>query len=128
PSPTTNLRGFLSTVKAECSQRGIRVIFPMTEISMATVLKHEEEFREFEVPFAEFSAFDALTDKWNLMRLAQRLNITIPQTHYIADARSLQRVYPTLKFPVVLKPYRSMICTNGHCTVASVKYAESVRE
>src|SRR4029077_7472393 len=59
PSPTTNLRGFLSTVKAECSQRGIRVIFPMTEISMATLLKHEEEFREFEVPFAKFSAFDA---------------------------------------------------------------------
>jgi len=128
PSPTTNLRGFLSTVKAECSQRGIRVIFPMTEISMATVLKHGEEFREFEVPFVEFPAFDALTDKWNLMRLAQRLNITIPQTHYIADARSLQRVYPTLKFPVVLKPYRSMIWTNGHCTAASVKYAESVRK
>jgi predicted ATP-grasp superfamily ATP-dependent carboligase len=128
PSPTANLREFLSTVKAECSRRGIRVIFPMTEISMAAVLKHGEEFKNFEVPFAEHPTFDALTDKWNLMRLAQRLNITIPQTHYIADTRSLQRVYPTLKFPVVLKPHRSMIWTNGHCTAASVRYAESVRE
>jgi len=128
PSPTADLRSFLSTVKAECSRRGIRVIFPMTEISMAAVLKHEEEFKNFQLPFAGFPTFDALTDKWNLMRLAQRLNITIPQTHYIADARSLQRVYPNLKFPVVLKPYRSKIWTNGRCTAASVRYAESVRE
>jgi len=128
PSPTANLRAFLSTVKAECLKRGIQVIFPMTEISMATVLKHREEFKNFQLPFPEFPTFDALTDKWNLMRLAQRLNVTIPQTHYIGDARSLQRVYPILKFPVVLKPHRSTIWTNGRCAAASVKYAESVRE
>ncbi len=112
PSPTEGLRSFLSTVRAECSRRGIRVIFPMTDISMAAVLKHQEEFKDFQLPFAGFPAFDALTDKWNLMRLAQRLNITVPQTHYIGDALALQRVCPTLKFPVVLKPYRSMIWTN----------------
>jgi predicted ATP-grasp superfamily ATP-dependent carboligase len=76
----------------------------------------------------EFLAFDAITDKWNLLRLAQRLNITMPQTHYIVDARPLQRVYPTLKFPVVLKPCRSMAWMNGHCTAASVKYAESLSQ
>lgn len=125
PSPKKNLRAFLSTVKAECSQRGIRVIFPTTEVSTATVLKHREEFEEFELPFVEVSAFDSITDKWNLLGLARRLNITIPQTHYIADARALERVYATLRFPVVLKPTRSMIWTNGDCTAASVKYAES---
>src|SRR5439155_7702979 len=128
PSPSEDLRSFLSTVKAECSRRGIRVIFPMTDISMAAMLKHREEFKDFQLPFAGFPAFDALTDKWNLMRLAQRLNVTVRQTHYIRDALSLQRVVPTLKFPVVLKPCRSMIWENGHCTAASVKYAESVRE
>ncbi len=128
PSPTANLRAFLSTVKSECSQRGIRVIFPMAEISMAAVLKHREEFKGFQLPLPEFPTFDALTDKWNLMRLAQRLNVTIPQTHYIGDARSLERLYPILKFPVVLKPYRSKIWANGRCTAASVKYANSLRQ
>lgn len=128
PDPLDDLRAFLSTVKAECSRRGIRVIFPMTEISMAAVLKHREEFGNFQLPFVEFPAFEAMTDKWSLLKLAQRLNITIPHTHYIADARSLERAYPTLNFPVVLKPYRSMIWTKGHCTAASVKYAESLRE
>ncbi len=62
PSPTADLRAFLSKVKAECSQRGIRVIFPMTEISMAAVLKHREEFKNFLLPFTEFLTFDAMTD------------------------------------------------------------------
>lgn len=128
PAPTANLRAFLSTVKGECRQRGIRVIFPMTDVSMAAVLKHRVAFQNFQLPFVEFPTFEAVSDKWNLLRVAQRLNITIPQTHYISDGRSLERVYPTLKFPVVLKPYRSMIWTSGHCTAASVKYAESPRE
>lgn len=128
PSPTADLRGFLSTVKAECLQRGISVIFPMTDISMAAVLKHRDEFQKFQLPFVEFLTFEAVSDKWNLLGVAQRLNITVPQTHYISDSRSLERVYPILKFPVVLKPYRSMIWTNGHCNAASVKYAESARE
>jgi predicted ATP-grasp superfamily ATP-dependent carboligase len=128
PSPTADLRGFLSTVKAECLQRGISVIFPMTDISMAAVLKHRDEFQTFQLPFVEFLTFEAVSDKWNLLGVAQRLNITVPQTHYISDSRSLERVYPILKFPVVLKPYRSMIWTNGHCNAASVKYAESAGE
>jgi predicted ATP-grasp superfamily ATP-dependent carboligase len=127
PSPTADLRGFLSTVKAECCQRGISVIFPMTEVSMEAVLRHRIEFQDFQLPFVEFPTFEAVSDKWNLLQTAQRLKITTPQTHYISDARTLERVCPILKFPVVLKPYRSMIWTNGHCTAASVKYAESVR-
>lgn len=128
PSAITSPLSFVSTVRTECLQRGIRVIFPMTEVSMTAVLKHSEEFKDFHLPFVEFPTFEGLTDKWNLMKLAQRLNITIPQTHYIADACSLQRVYPTLKFPVVLKPYRSRVWTDGHCAAASVKYAESVSQ
>jgi len=128
PALTANVQGFLSTVKAECAERRIRVIFPMTEVSMEAVLKHREAFEDLELPFVDFGTFEAMTDKWNLMRMAQRLNIVIPQTHFIGDARSLERVAPTLKFPVVLKPYRSMIWTNGNCTGTSVKYAESVHE
>jgi predicted ATP-grasp superfamily ATP-dependent carboligase len=100
----------------------------MTEVSMAAVLKNRIEFENFQLPFVEFPAFEAVSDKWNLLRVARRLNITIPQMTYISDGRSLERVYPTLKFPVVLKPYRSMIWTDDHCIAASVKYAESPRE
>jgi len=128
PSPTASLWAFLSTVKAECSQRGISVIFPMTDVSMAAILKHRAEFQGLRLPFVEFPTFEAVSDKWKLLRLAQQLNITIPQTHYITDNRWLERLCPIIKFPVVLKPYRSMIWTNEHCTAASVKYAESTRE
>jgi len=68
-----------------------------------------------------------LTDK-GIDAAGQRLNVTIPQTHYIGDARSLERLYPILKVSVVLKPYRSKIWANGRCTAASVKYANSLRQ
>ena len=60
PSPTADLRGFLSTVKAECCQRGISVIFPMTEVSMEAVLRHRIEFQDFQLPFVEFPTFEAV--------------------------------------------------------------------
>src|SRR5215467_15195781 len=96
PSPTASLWAFLSTVKAECSQRGISVIFPMTDVSMAAILKHRAEFQGLRLPFVEFPTFEAVSDKWKLLRLAQQLNITIPQTHYITDNRWLERLCPII--------------------------------
>jgi predicted ATP-grasp superfamily ATP-dependent carboligase len=112
----------------ECSRRGIGVILPMTELSTSTVLRHREEFESLRVPFAELEAFDALTDKWKLVKLAQQLNLSIPKTQFVADISSLGEHCQALKFPVVLKPYRSMIPSHGRWIATSVRYARSVEE
>jgi len=39
-SPASNLEGFLSGVKVECSQRRIGVILPVTELTASILLKH----------------------------------------------------------------------------------------
>jgi len=128
PSPASNLEGFLATVKTECSRRGIGVILPMTELSTSTVLRHREEFESLRVPFAELKTFDALTDKWRLFKLAQQLNLSIPKTQFVGEIRSLCDICQALKFPVVLKPYRSMISSHGRWIATSVQYARSVEE
>jgi predicted ATP-grasp superfamily ATP-dependent carboligase len=128
PSPTDDLEDFLATVKTECSRRGIGVILPMTEITTLTVLRHREEFESLKVPFAELKAFEALTDKWRLFKLAQQLNLSIPKTQFVKDISSLGDVRQALKFPVVLKPYRSMIPSHGRWIATSVQYARSVEE
>ena len=128
PSPTGDLEGFLATVKRECSRREIGVILPMTDISTSTVLRHREEFEPLRVPFAELKAFEALTDKWRLFQLAQQLNLSMPKTQFVRDSNSLGDVSQALKFPVVLKPHRSMISSNGRWIATSVRYARSVEE
>ena len=128
PSPAENQQGFLATVKAECSRRGIGVIFPMTEISTSTVLRHREELEPLKVPFGELKTFDSLTDKWKLLKLAQQLHISIPKTHFVGEISSLGSICQALKFPIVLKPYRSRIYSEGRWISTSVQYAGSVEE
>jgi predicted ATP-grasp superfamily ATP-dependent carboligase len=128
PSPASNLDGFLTTLKGECCRRGIGMILPMTEISTWMVLRHREEFESLRVPFVDFRTYDALTDKWRLLRLAEQLNLSIPKTHFVTDLSALREVLPALKFPVVLKPYRSMVSSQRRWIPASVQYARSVTE
>jgi len=128
PSPASNLEGFLETVKKECSRRGIGVILPMTELSTSTVLRHREEFESLRVPFGELTAFDALNDKWRLLKLAQQLNLPIPKTQFVREISSLDELCKGLKFPAVLKPYRSMISSHGRWIATSVQYARSMEE
>jgi predicted ATP-grasp superfamily ATP-dependent carboligase len=128
PSPGQNPEAFISTVASECEQRGISVIFPMTDLSTATVLRHRQQFQQFKLPFVEFAAFDEVTDKWRLFELAERLHVSMPKTHCVKDLSSLDSICPRLRFPAVLKPYRSMIYSNGRWIAASVQYANSVRE
>jgi len=128
PSPASHLEGFLATVKTECSQRRIGMILPMTELSTSTVLRYGEEFKSLTVPFAELKAFEAVTDKWRLFKLAQQLNLSIPKTQFVTDISSIGAISQALKFPVVLKPHRSMIASRGRCIAASVRYARSVEE
>lgn len=127
-SPASNLEGFLSGVKSECSQRRIGVLLPVTELTTSIVLKHRQEFASVRVPYAEWKAFDALTDKWRLLKLAQGLNISIPKTEFVSEVSSITCLCRVLTFPVVMKPYRSMIPCGGRWIPTSVHYARSPEE
>lgn len=128
PSPASDLPGFLETVKKECARRGIGVLLPMTELSTRAVLEHRAEFEMVRVPFVELKAFEALTDKWRLLKLAQQLDVPIPKTQFVDERGKLDEICQDLKFPVVLKPYRSTIWAQGRCISTSVHYARSAEE
>jgi predicted ATP-grasp superfamily ATP-dependent carboligase len=128
PSPADNVEGFLAIVRKECSLRRVGVILPMTELSTAIVLRHREDFRSSKVPFAGLEAFNALTDKWKLLKLAQQLHFSIPKTHFISGIHSIDAIGQVLKFPVVLKPHCSTIWSHGRWMSTSVHYARSAEE
>jgi predicted ATP-grasp superfamily ATP-dependent carboligase len=128
PSPAINPGGFLTIVKRECSLRRIGVILPMAELTTATVLRHHEDFRSLRVPFGELEAFDKLTDKWKLLKLAQQFHLSIPETHFISGINSIDAICQVLKFPVVLKPHCSTIWSHGRWMSTSVHYACSAEE
>lgn len=128
PPPGENPEAFISTIVSECAQRGISVIFPMTDLSTSTILRYRQRLRQFKLPYAEFTAFEALTDKYRLFKLAEQLKVSIPKTHFVTDLSLLDEIYPTVGFPAVLKPHRSMIYSNKRWITSSVHYANSARE
>jgi len=128
PSPYEFPEDFIGTLKEELNRRGIHVVFPMTEISSYLVLKYRNEFADIQIPFVPFEAFDLLTNKWKLFELSQKLGIPTPKTYFINKPEDILNVYPKLEFPVVLKPYRSRILSNGNWIAASVEYADSIAE
>lgn len=128
PSPYQFPKGFVTALKRECAERGIKVIFPMTELTTHLVLKERDEFKEFSIPFCSFDAFDRLTDKWKLCELARQLGVPTPATHFVSGLEDLRAISPQLTYPAVLKPYRSRIWSEGRWIAASVQYACSIQE
>jgi len=128
PSPYSDSGNFIETVKKEIKQRDIHIIFPMSEVTTYLILKHREEFPGISIPFPDFKAFDMLTDKWRLCELSQNLGVTIPETFFIENPEKVSAIYPDLKFPVVMKPFRSRIPFDQNWIETSVKYANSIVE
>jgi len=128
PPSGSRPQAFISAIREECARRRIGVLFPMAEISTAILLRHREALPESAIPFVEAGTFDLISDKWQLVELANRLGVLTPKTHFVRNHGSLKGIYPQLEFPVVLKPYRSRIYSEGRWIPASVKYAGSVRE
>lgn len=128
PSPYEDPEGFISALRKESIRRSIDVILPMTEVSTYLILKYRHQFAGVSIPFAPFETFDLLTDKWRLYELACQLDIPVPMTYYIKNNEGLSDIYSKLKFPVVLKPYRSRILIGQEWVAPFVKYANSVKE
>jgi len=128
PSPYEYAEDFIKTVMNECYQRDIKVVLPMTEISAYLILKHRDVFKDIAIPFGAFEAFDFLSDKWRVFELAQKLGLPAPRTHFVRNGAEISDSIRQLKFPVVVKPYRSRILLDGRWTATSVKYMRSFSE
>lgn len=128
PSPGKDSGAFAAFLESECRRRSVSVIFPMTELTTSAALQHRDRLSQFKLPFVDFAGFDAVSNKWNLMKLAQRLNVRVPDTHFVKDVGTLDDILPQVTYPAVLKPYRSMILSGGRWIHSCVQYANSTKE
>lgn len=128
PSPYCHSDEFLAVLREEASRRGISIFLPMTDVTTNLILQHRGEFRGIGIPFSSFEQLDELSDKCKLFELARQLGIPMPITRFVRRMADLHDLQLDLEFPVVLKPFRSTICTDGGWIRASVSYARSFEE
>jgi len=128
PPPYQDPEHFVAILKKEALQRKVRVILPMTDITTAILLQEQDQLEDFILPGSSFEAFDRLTDKWKLHQLAQALGVPVPKTILVEPGQGRREAFSQLTYPLVLKPHRSRIWTEGRWVKAEVRYAHSAQE
>ena len=112
----------LSIVKAVDSD----ILLPMTDISVFTILKHETLFEgTTDIPLCDFDQYIRASDKLNLVKLAQRLGVAVPDTIFVENLDELDAIKNNLQYPVILKPKSSLILSDGKIHKCGVQIANN---
>lgn len=128
PSPRLNPEQFIETVSEIVKQQGINILMPMTELTSQLLLMQQDALPSVKIPFPDISVVDSLADKYNLMKIAESLDITIPQTWYISDPQKQSYNLEDLTYPLVLKPGKSWIYHQGQWRRAAVRIADTAED
>lgn len=116
-------------VAALVRKHGVRVAIPMTDASMLVLLGCRDRFGpDVVVPFSGLASYRALADKRSLLEQASGLGLSTPAQTVIRCPGDENPVLSRLKFPVVVKPSRSIAPAGGRLRHFTVRYASDQAE
>ena len=122
--PLRNPAEYVDQLIELCRIWRIEVLLPITEASLMAILPQAARFSGVQIPGPSCDAFMAVSDKAELMRTAPRFGLNVPQQLEVPapeafDAASLAE----LRFPLVIKPARSVGVARDERIANSVQYA-----
>jgi predicted ATP-grasp superfamily ATP-dependent carboligase len=86
PPPHRDPSGFLDCLHGVLAHQKVDALFPISDIAMHVIGPNKSEFeRHTRMPIPDHRVFEAISDKYNLMRLAQDLDVAIPDTIFVPD-------------------------------------------
>jgi predicted ATP-grasp superfamily ATP-dependent carboligase len=125
--PLREPRLFLSDLLRLATATRCNVLLPMTEAALLVVLPHRDKFT-CRIPFAKADAFSRICDKREVLDAARKLGIVVPAQIEIDAPLSSSRLRGELRFPVVIKPSRSVAGNDGERIRTGVTYAGNANE
>jgi predicted ATP-grasp superfamily ATP-dependent carboligase len=124
PSALDRPTEFGDAVVALAAAEEAAVVLPITEQSLLAILPVRGRLSQAIVPFPDIAAFSALTDKERLLKEASTLGIAIPTQEIVRDIDALAATdLSRLRYPMVIKPSRSVSVHSGARAKFSVSYA-----
>jgi predicted ATP-grasp superfamily ATP-dependent carboligase len=120
---------FADEIVALVATERAAVVLPIAEQSLLAILPMRARLSPAIVPFPDLAAFRALTDKERLLEEASRLGIAIPAQEIVRDNDAVASMdLSQLRYPIVLKPARSVSERAGVRARFSVTYASDASE
>ena len=128
-SPYLNPVEFINNLVLISQTHGISMIIPITDVTTSLISKFKHKFKNVTIPIADNGQIENLSNKYNLFKVAEKLNLPTPNTHYIDSIDQIPAVQESLSFPAVLKPFKSIIITNDNKILStSVKIANNLEQ
>lgn len=125
PSPRTEPKAFITRILQFIDSHQVEMILPMTELTTELLLQAQQRISNVALPFPSLSAIEALANKCALLRLAQSLNVPIPETWFVDTLSGLPKNLDRLPYPLVLKPGKSWVQLDGVWERAAVQIADT---
>jgi predicted ATP-grasp superfamily ATP-dependent carboligase len=127
--PLTAPDAFIADVRAICERRHVKVLLPVTEAALRALLPARSLLDRVRIPFPGADAFAAVSDKRLVLAAASRLGIAVPEQCVLLDRAARDALdLAGLRFPLVLKPSRSVADRNGRRVKLGVQYASDPAE
>jgi predicted ATP-grasp superfamily ATP-dependent carboligase len=126
-SPLLRVKQAMNDIAAELQKRDIEYLIPVTDVSLFPVLQYRDQlFSNIQVPYPHLSTVLQASDKYFLFQLAQECGVPIPKTIFIDQLSQPAAILAKIdRFPLVVKPARSLFIENNHLLRAGVSYVYS---
>ena len=129
PSPERDQKAFDRFMLALARRGEAEVILPVTDVAMAAVSANQDALRHHcALACPPFHAFEAVTDKWSLIKRAQACHVPTPRTRFVDGLSDLHKAADIADEPAVVKPIRSRMRTGAGWTGTTVHYSRSRAE
>jgi predicted ATP-grasp superfamily ATP-dependent carboligase len=128
PDPLAAPAAFASAAATLIDARKAEVLIPVTDASSLAVLQHPELFVRVRVPSSDAEHFRRASDKALVLSAAQQVGIDVPSQWVVLEKTSRSPDIPPERFPVVLKPSRSVSGPEGERVKLGVSYARTPDE
>lgn len=124
PDPLAQPAAFADAVLAVARRRSVQVVLPITDAALLAVLPRRDAFGDIAVPFVDVARFRRMSDKQELLQVAHDLGIAVPAQRSIGSLREADALLAEgLRFPVVLKPSRSVAGSGDALASFGVRHA-----
>jgi len=123
PDPLQNANAFVDWLAAHATAHHYDLVVPLTERILVPLARQRGKLQHVRLAMPESSALEVALDKSRTLDLAQKLGVPGPKGVYVSAPDELQRAAERLKFPVVIKPARSIGSAEGEASQLQVSYA-----
>jgi predicted ATP-grasp superfamily ATP-dependent carboligase len=104
---------YAAAVSKLARDTGAALILPVTEASSMAVLERRESFGDAVIPMTDLARFRLACDKAAVLGIAASLGINVPSQWTISGHPGTGATVPADRYPVVVKPARSLVGPEG---------------